>query len=272
MRLKRFNPGSAWLLSVSFTTSCAVAIHSQPTGLIGRVLDAYGGAARWRAAVTVEAVVSTRGLLFKAKRQPPFDRMRASVEVHAPRARLAPREWDGKTGVLDGRDVWLETPSGRVISTREDARRWFHGIRRGLRRALYWDRLDLTYFGGYALWNYLAFPALLLRDDVKWRELGPDLLEATFPSSLPTHCAVQKFHISSATGQLVRHDYTAEVIGRWARAAHAILAHEQWEGLVYPSHRRVTPLGPGSRALPGPTLVEIVVHEWALVAASPRLR
>jgi hypothetical protein len=231
------------------------------TGLAARVLDAYGGAGRWRAAVRVEAVVSTRGLLFLAKMQRPFARMRVSVDVHAPRARLAPGEWGGDSGVLDGGDVRLESEAGDVLSSRRDARRSF----RGLRRAVRWDRLDLTYFGGYALWNYLTFPALLLRDDVAWSELGPDRLEATFPPSLPTHCPVQQFRVSPETGLLVRHDYTADVIGRWARAAHAILAHGSWEGLPFPSHRRVTPRTASGRALPGPTLVEIRVHECRLV-------
>jgi hypothetical protein len=232
------------------------------TSLLARVLDAYGGAERWRAAERIEAVVSTRGLLFTAKLQPPFAGMHCSVDVRAPHARLTPREWNGETGVLDGGDVRLESAAGDVLATRTDARSAFRGFP-GLRRTIRWDRLDLTYFGGYAFWNYLTFPALLLRDDVRWRELGPELLEATFPPTLPTHCAVQRFHVSPTTGLLVQHDYTAEVIGRWARAAHAILAHGSWNGLPFPSHRRVTPRGPRARPLSGPTLVEILVHAWS---------
>jgi len=234
------------------------------TDLAARVLECYGGAARWRAAERIEAVVSTRGLLFRSKLQRSFDRMRVDVEVHRPRARFTPGEWRGETGVFDGPDVWLETASGEVVAGRRDARRSF----RGLRRALWWDRLDLTYFGGYALWNYLAFPALLLREDVSWREVGPDLLEATFAPSLPTHCEVQRFHISPTDGLLVQHDYTADVIGSWARAAHQILAHDRWQGLPFASHRRVTPRGRGGRPLRGPTLVEIVVHQWRLLGGA----
>ncbi|HEX9308391.1 MAG TPA: hypothetical protein VF912_17270 [Anaeromyxobacter sp.] len=69
----------------------------------------------------------------------------------------------------------------------------------------------------------------------------------------------------SSSHDSFRPDGSADVIGRWARAAHRILAHERWEGLPYPSHRRVTPRGPAARPLPGPTLVEILVHEWRLV-------
>lgn len=142
-------------------------------GLHARVLEAYGGADRWRAATRVEAVVSSRGLLFRAKRQRPFVGMPCSFDVHAPRARLAPREWDGDTGVLDGPDVRIEGSGGDVVEARADARRSFRG--------------------------------------------------------------------------------------------HVFLAHEQWDGLPYPSHRRVTPRLPGAYPLPGPVLVEILVHEWRLV-------
>jgi hypothetical protein len=100
---------------------------------------------------------------------------------------------------------------------------------------------------------------------VAWRELGPELLEGAFPPSLPTHCTLQRFHVSRSTGLLVQHDYTADVIGRWARAAHQVLEHRRSEGLAYPSHRRVTPRLPGARPLGFPTLVEIVVHGWRLV-------
>jgi hypothetical protein len=223
------------------------------------VLEAYGGEARWRTAARVEAIVSTRGLLFRAKHQPAFERMRVLADVHEPRVRLAPREWDGLTGVLNGGDVRLETVDGRLVAARRDARRAFHGFR----RALWWDRLDLVYFGGYAFWNYFAFPALLLREDIGWRQVSPALLEGTFPRTLPTHCVVQQFHIAE-DGLLRRHDYTAEVVGTWARAAHLIVEHGTWDGLPYASRRRVTPRTKAGRALRGPALVEITVHRWRL--------
>lgn len=232
------------------------------TPLGARVLAAYGGEDRWRAAERVEAIVSTRGLLLRLKQQPAFERMRVTIDVQQPHAVLAPREWEGQTGVLRRGDVRLEADDGRVVAARRDARSAFGG----LRRALWWDRLDLVYFAGYAFWNYFAFPALLLREDVVWRQLSPVLLEGTFSPSLPTHSPVQQFHISES-GFLLRHDYTAEVVGSWARAAHAVLEHSSWGGVPFASHRRVTPRTRAGRALRGPTLVEIRVHRWRIVPA-----
>jgi hypothetical protein len=60
---------------------------------------------------------------------------------------------------------------------------------------------------------------------------------------------------------LRRHDYIAQVVGRWARAAHYCDEHAQAHGLVFPTRRRVRPVGLRNRALPGPTLVSIDLSE-----------
>jgi hypothetical protein len=41
----------------------------------------------------------------------------------------------------------------------------------------------------------------------------------TFPANLPSHCKNQVFHFAPG-GELLRLDYTAEVVGGWANAAH----------------------------------------------------
>jgi hypothetical protein len=234
-----------------------------PSALASRVVSAYGGEELWRAARTVEVEASAHGLLFTAKVRHGFDRGRAQVEVASPRARFIPREWAGKSAVLEGHDVRIEDAAGNVLASRPDARRPFPWGRRLLR----WDDLDLGYFAGYAFWNYLSFPALLLRSDIAWRELGPGLLEARFPPALPTHSTVQRFHIDSRTGLLRRHDYTADVVGPFARAAHEILAHDSSDGIPFPSHRRVRPRIAGQPL--GPTIVDLRIHVWTLHQGAP---
>jgi hypothetical protein len=60
-----------------------------------------------------------------------------------------------------------------------------------------------------------------------------------------------------SSGLIRRHDYTAEVVGGWARAAHHLSAHRQVDDLTFPTRRRVRPIGVRNRTLPGPTLVWI---------------
>jgi hypothetical protein len=227
-----------------------------------RVVAAYGGEAAWRAATTVEATVSCGGLLFRWKRGRAggFRRLSAQAAVAEPRIRLAPFDRQGHVGMLEGHDVRLEDLSGRVIAARRDARAPFPSGR----RLLWWDRLDMVYFLGYALWNYLVLPALLLRDDITWCQLTPGTLEATFPSHLPTHCPRAQFHFDPATGLLRQYDYTAEVFGQWAHAAHLVTAHA-WQGrLPYTAKRRVRPLLASGRVLPAPTLIWADVHDFRL--------
>jgi hypothetical protein len=70
--------------------------------------------------------------------------------------------------------VWIESRDGEVIAERHDPRAVFGG-----RRNLWWDDLDLLYFGGYALWGYLCAPFIFTRDGFEiedeepWREGSP---------------------------------------------------------------------------------------------------
>jgi hypothetical protein len=226
-----------------------------------RAVEAYGGEARWKAASAVEAIFSAGGEAFVAKRRPFFERASITVPVAAPGARIRPVDRRGHVGVLEGNSVRLEGARGKVIASRTDPRSLFPGGR----RAHWWDRLDIAYFAGYAMWNYLTLPALLLRDDIAWREAEPGVLDATFPAHLPTHCPDQRFHFDPSTGLLTRHDYTAEVFGEWARAAHVVLEHGSWEGVPYPSKRRVTPRMPDGHVAENPVLIWIELHEWRLL-------
>lgn len=225
------------------------------------VVAAYGGADYWRNAKAVEAVVSAGGFAFLSKFQPAFHRMKVHARVAEPRVRMRPSEWAGQTGILEAQAVRLEDGGGGVVAMRDEPRKLFPGGR----RLVWWDRLDQTYFSGYALWNYLTFPALLLRDDIHWKQVSPRTLEARFPAHLPTHSAVQQFHVDPRTSLLQQHDYTAEVFGSWAVAANVVLAHERWMGIPYPSRRRVTPRKPDGTPRSFPILVDITIDDWKLV-------
>ena len=226
-----------------------------------RALDAFGREARWRAASAVEATFSAGGLAFRLKWRPEFRRLHIRADVWEPRVSLRPLDRRGNVGVLEGHAVRIESESGERVASRADPRSEFpYG-----RRLLWWDALDQLYFAGYAMWNYLTLPTLFLRDDIEWTEVAEHTLEARFPSHLPTHCDVQRFHFDPATGLLREHDYTAEVFGGWARAAHVVLEHGSREALPFASKRRVTPRRGNGQPWPGPVLVWIEMHAWRLV-------
>lgn len=228
-----------------------------------RVLAAYGGPERWRESNAVEATLSAGGLLFRWKRRRGYPRLEITASVHEPQIRMRHFEQPQLVGILEGHDVRVEDESGRTIEARPNARDPFpYG-----RRLLYWDRLDMVYFLGYALWNYLTLPALLLREDVAWRQTSDTVLEARFPREIPTHCPVARFHFHPDSALLHEYDYTAEPFGGWAVAAHMITEHDASDGVTFTSKRRVKPRYPGKKGgpMPFPLLIWADVHEHRLV-------
>jgi hypothetical protein len=237
------------------------------SGLLDEVLDAHGGLERWRAVTALTAHGRFGGLL---RARFPGNRM-ASVTV-----RVQPAEQhavlhgfphEDHQAVFDRGDVRIETRDGGLIDTRQDARAAFAGLS-GLRRNLRWDALDVAYFAGYAWWNYLSTPMLLTHEGVtvtegdtqpvageRWRSL-----EVSFPPGIHTHSPRQTFHVDPA-GLIRRHDYVAQPIGRWARAAHYCDDHRHFAGLVFPTRRRVRPRGPGGRSFPNPILVALDIDQ-----------
>ncbi len=110
-----------------------------------------------------------------------------------------------------------------------------------------------------------SLPALLLRPDIQWRAVDELTLDARFPASLPTHSPTQQFHFDPHTWLLRQHDYTAEIFGPWAKAAHLVLEHGRWDGIPFPAQRIVFPRRRDGRAHRAPVLIWIEVHEWRLV-------
>lgn len=236
--------------------------------LLDEVLEAHGGAKRWREAERVTARVRSGGLMLRTR--VPGNRFadyRLTVDLHRPRAVLDPFPRFGERAVFEDGAVRVETADGEPLESRREPRQAFFGLS-GVRRNLRWDALDSAYFAGYAMWNYLGAPHLLTRPGVEvseaepWTEAGETWrrLEATFAPGIDTHSPRQTLYFD-ARGLLRRHDYTAEVVGRWARAAHYCAEHAQAGGLVFPTRRRVVPVGLANRALPGPTLVSLELSE-----------
>ena len=228
-----------------------------------KAIAAYGGRALWESAKTLETEISASGLAFTLKRRPFFRHARMVLDVHRPFSTLTPiGRSPAITGVLDGLDVRLENAEGKGIAERRNARDYF----KIGRRLFSWDDLDMSYFANYASWNYFTLPALLMRNDIDWKELEPGWLEARFPDEIPTHSRVQRFRFDRETGRLIQHDYTADIISPLAAASNVVLQHAQNStGLVYPSIRRVTPKGPKGKPLGGPVLIHLDIHDFRLM-------
>jgi hypothetical protein len=215
--------------------------------LLNEALAAHGGADALDDVTELAVELRGGGLAFTSHGLPPNAAFNARVDPHRPHVVFADFLRCGREAVFTPDRVTL----GDEI--REQPRRGLGTLHPR------WDHLDMAYFCGYALWNYMTTPWLLKRAAVE--ELPGRRLRARFGADVPTHSPVQTFHFD-ADGLLARLDYTALVFGRWARAAHVCSEHRRFGPIITPTVRRVTPRVAG-RVMPGPTLVHLHIVDVA---------
>jgi hypothetical protein len=231
--------------------------------VLERAIAAHGGMERFDALdrVTADLRVSGWALAMRFKRGALAD-YSGELDTRAPHAVLSPYPDDGQRGVFERDRVSIESRDGKVIAERQDPRASFGG-----RRNLWWDDLDLLYFASYALWGYLCAPFIFTRpgftvEDEEPRREGDETWEGirvTFPADVPAHSREQSYWFGP-DGLLRRNDYTAEVFGSWAKAAHYCWDHKEFHGIVVPTRRRAMPRGPRGRPVPIP-LVSIAIDD-----------
>jgi len=226
-----------------------------------KAINAYGGMETWSNASHIEAEVSVKGLAFVLKGRPFFNHAKIFAKVQTPFCKITPIGKKAEiSGILDGNNVRLETQDGKILAERLNARRYFFSLRRNF----WWDDLDMAYFANYAFWNYMTLPALLIRADIAWTEVQSGTLEARFPGHLPTHCTNQYFKFDPESGLLIQHNYTAEVISKYANAANVVLEHKSNNGMTYFNSRQVTPSIRDGSALKFPILIDIKIFNFSL--------
>jgi hypothetical protein len=238
--------------------------------LVEKAIAAHGGMERFEAAGEIAVRLSCGGFAFLMRfKRGALASFEGRLSTSDPRVALSPYPAEGQRGILERNGVRIEGEDGTVLSEREDPRAAF----RGLRRNLWWDDLDLLYFAGYALWNYVCAPFMFVRPSFQVEEVEPwqenherwRRLRVRFPGDIPTHSPEQDFYFDDA-GLLRRLDYTAEVFGSWAKAAHYCWDHKEFSGLVVPTRRKVFPRRRDGRPRSRPTLVWIEIKDVTVAA------
>jgi hypothetical protein len=211
------------------------------TDLLEQVLDVHGGLDNWRRVNTVDFRLTFRGAALEVKQQPQGLRdVMVKVDTKRSRTLITPFPAPGRRGIFEGGQVRIETDAGDKMSTLDEPRKAFEGYS----PQSPWTAIQFLYFVGYALNNYMTMPFLLASDGVQCEEIAPHeengerwrVLKASFPCSVEVHCPEQKFYFSDA-GYLVRNDYMPEVSR--GTAAHYTFDHKNFDGFVFPTHRRV---------------------------------
>lgn len=229
---------------------------------LSEIIDAHGGKAYWDSLASIEIEMSASGFLFTSKGVKPLKRVRMTVCTTRPEVSIHDYPLPGQTTRSIGDErVEILDKHGNVLQSRSCPRDSF----RQLRRLFRWDTLDFAYFSGYAMWGYMTTPFLFLHEGVEVALAsdsssdGYTRLAVKFPQTLPVHCAAQDFFFDKEH-HLHRLDYTAEVVGSWAKAAHFCVAYKQFGGLSLPTRRRVYPKLLFNKPMRLLTLVAIDIH------------
>jgi hypothetical protein len=211
--------------------------------LLRRAIDRHGGWSLWARleAVTVN-LGSLHGFLPWWKGSGRSFRLARSLTTFPKAVRT---EWsDGPAGplvaVFDRGDMRLLDATGSVVADSRDHRLSFRGWRK-LRR---WDALDAHYFFGYAFASYTTAPFILpglpytgmASGRARGRRLRGVWVE--LPAGAQVHSRRQAY-LFDEDGLLRRNDYVADVVGRWAVAAHLCDDYTTVEGLALPARRTV---------------------------------
>lgn len=236
--------------------------------LLDMALEAHGGMDMWRQLTRITVHKTIGGTLWKLKRQ---DHNIADnilrVDPRRPHSVYSPTALPNLNLVFDGdRQVSVETYDGQVLEYRPAPR----AAVQDMERDHPWDLLHLTYFAGYAGWNYLTtpfiftYPGFSVGEIEPWDEDGETWrrLRVEFSQDIPTHSPVQTFYFDAA-GLLRRLDYTADVVGGFP-TAHYLYDHQNFSGLVMPTRRKAFFRQPDGRPRPEPISVELGYSDFKL--------
>jgi hypothetical protein len=228
--------------------------------LLDEVLEAHGGMKRWNEVQTITGNMSIVGTLWERKG---WKNVLQDVEVTA----RAHEQWityrrftdESRRSVCRPDLTAIETSDGILIKERRNPRVAFVGHT----PATPWDDLNLAYFSGYAMWNYLTAPFLFTYPGVTVQEIDPwtndgktfRRLKVIFPDTIATHCAEQVFHLNDDS-MLHRVDYSAAVTGG-TRAAHVMYDYKDAGGIKIATKRRAYLRNEDGTARPEPITVQI---------------
>lgn len=230
------------------------------TELRDLAISAHGGLNRWNALRTAHAHVNAGGAVWQVKGQEGvLDDINVRIDLHRQFASHSPFTAPGLRTSFRPDRIAVETEDGTVVEELYDPKDSF----KGHVLETEWDRLQLGYFAGSAIWTYLtapfafAMPGFRSEEMSPWQEEGQTWrrLRVTYPDSIATHLPEQTFFFDRE-GLLRRHDFTAEVVGGGPAANYAY-DYQEFDGIMVPTKRRIHPRNADGTVDTEPVLVSI---------------
>ncbi|MFB2598684.1 hypothetical protein ACEXQE_12885 [Herbiconiux sp. P17] len=235
--------------------------------LLEKTLAAHGGLERWKEVGTVQTKLSASGGVWTLKGQPTlFADVTVDVSTTSQSVSATPFVHEGWHGTYSPDRVHIDDADGVVQEERSNPRASFDG--HTLQTP--WDHLHAIYFGGYALWTYVNVPFVLAEPGFELSELEPwtegdevwRRLHIVFPDRIATHSKEQVIYIDEK-GLIRRHDYTAGITGG-GPGAHFLHDYREFDGIVFPTLRKVFPRQGDNSAAPEPLLIKMEFASYSL--------
>lgn len=212
--------------------------------LLDKVIAAHGGKELWAKAASLSLDLKVKGNILATRLKSAKTRsLKVEINTEKVQCILSPFPKIGEKGIFTSEYIQIEKDDGALIA-KKSLKELFNGK---TQLPLIWDDLHILYFLGYAIWNYFmtpyffSWPSFQTQEIGTWQEKNSSIwykLAVDFPSYIPTHCQKQIFYFNES-GLLCRLDYTADIFGSFTRAAHYCWQHREFEGLIFPTRRKV---------------------------------
>lgn len=223
-------------------------------------VNGHGGLDRWKQFTSVSVHLSQTGALWDLKQQ---SGVLAEVDVTASldEEHVAHGPFGEPPVHTDFRPdrVAIVAEDGAVVEEMPHPRGSFAGHE----LTTPWNRLQLAYFVGTAIWTYLTqpfcftMPGFTVSEGEPWVEDGRTYrrMDVAWPADLATHNRDQVLYLDE-TGLIYRHDYTVEIAGN-TPAAHYLTEYTDVSGLKVPMRHRIYPRAADGQSDPSLLVVGI---------------
>ena len=209
--------------------------------LLDSALKACGGLERWKRFERFEVHVSIGGSYLASK----VDATNLKEIVVSGNTRFQAAEVVGmldrsRRGLCRMNWVGIENHSGTIAAQQSVAPEDFAKLGSKAR----WTELDVVYYCGISVWNFINCPFFLTENGFKTGEIAPldtdgelcRRLQFTFPNRIATEACEQILYFDSGNQHrrtdYLRSDLTANSV------AHFLSAHQDFSGIVIPTLRR----------------------------------
>jgi hypothetical protein len=242
--------------------------------LVELAMEAYGGLDHWRQVQQVSATFQPSGPSLKLRGPvgEAFTQAPTRIEVNTRKQWVSfePFLTSGQRAVYEPHRTAVESSEGVVLEEldhpREDLKKLVPGTS--------WNAPQLIYFAGYSLWMYLTLPFSFLMAGVEleeaesWVEDGETwrALKVTYPDSFPSH-SKEQIHYFDAKGIMRRQDYTVDV-RQDLKAAHYLLDHQEFDGFLFSTKRRICLRGEDRKPLWDKPLISADLSDFKIIRAA----